>query len=419
MIKNNYIKAIILRILLMFVNLLESVFLARYIGASLKGELSYINIVSQILFLIGTLGLSSVYPYLKNKFKNNSTLNNVITINIFLFIIYTLVSILLINFIDNIELKYIVFIFPTLCFNYNITCIYTIENPNSKNLILIILTLFKIIYLIVLILFTKRSLFWAVTTLLFIPILENIIFLIKLKYKFNLKIQTKENLFKLIKIGFIAVFNNILTILFFKLDILMLKNFSNITLSALGIYSIGLALAEKTFFIGDAVKEMLLHDLAKKDNNEKVAKLTRLTFFASIILSILIIILSRFIINLLYGEEYLYATHILNISLIGTGFMVFFILVSQYNLVKAKQYFTNLFLIITIIINFILNIIFIPKYGIIGAAVATTISYICNAIFFIIYFHKETDISYKNIVFITRDDIKDIVKNIRRFYEKK
>ena len=90
--------------------------------------------------------------------------------------------------------------------------------------------------------------------------------------------------------------------------------------------------------------------------------------------------------------------------------MVFFKMISQYNNVNGKQIVNVYLLLGTVISNIILNIIMIPKFNIIGAAVASLISYMICAIAFIVYFNKITNIPIRDMVFPTKDDFKQILK---------
>jgi O-antigen/teichoic acid export membrane protein len=98
------------------------------------------------------------------------------------------------------------------------------------------------------------------------------------------------------------------------------------------------------------------------------------------------------IINILYGTKYLASAPILTIY-IWAGAAVFLgVASSQYlvteNLTKISLMRTSL----GMIVNVILNVIFIPKYGIIGSAVATLLSYTLAT--FSIVFYKNTSLQF-------------------------
>ena len=106
------------------------------------------------------------------------------------------------------------------------------------------------------------------------------------------------------------------------------------------------------------------------------------------------------IINILFGSEYLPATNALKILVIGSFFSSLFWIPNQLlsTIGKSKLIFLNL--IMASISNIILNIILIPKYGINGAAFATTISSITlSLIYFFEAKHFTSIISFRRKVF--------------------
>ena len=62
--------------------------------------------------------------------------------------------------------------------------------------------------------------------------------------------------------------------------------------------------------------------------------------------------------------------------------------------------------ILTVSINIISNIVFIPIYGLKGAALATTLSYFLNLIIKLIIYWKETGVVFTEVIFIKLNDIK-------------
>lgn len=403
-IKNDYLKAIIIRIMIISVGLIESIIFARYFGSTIKGQISYINSISQILFLVCTFGIYSVYPFYK-KNKDKYILSKLMTINIIFFIVYSTISLILYFNINDILLKFIIIINPILCYNYIIMYIYAVDEPNSKNLLLLLIYIIKILYLIILTIFIKKSLVLGVSTIIFIPFIENIILTKKIKFNFDIK-YIKE-LIKYIKIGWVPLLVTILTILNYKLDIIMLKN-NNISLSLIGIYAVGIGLSEKIYIFSDAIKEILLSKLSNGENDNNVAKVIRYCFTITFILAILVAIISKYLINILYGNEYVEAYKITNITIIGSVFMIYFKLITQYNTVNNNQKYNLLFLIVGVLINYLLNNLLIPIYGMYGAGISTMLGYLISAILFIIYFHKTTKIPYNKLFFINKDDMKGL-----------
>ena len=115
-------------------------------------------------------------------------------------------------------------------------------------------------------------------------------------------------------------------------------------------------------------------------------------------------ILSDKIISIVYGSEYFASVAVLSI-LSWYLFLRFLNVVSGFTLASInKQSSRVLSQGIAVLINIILNLIFIPKYGFIGAAIATVITEIA---FFIIYMHFIT--KYGLGVKLTRIFVKPII----------
>ena len=95
------------------------------------------------------------------------------------------------------------------------------------------------------------------------PLFKSVYFTYKLHFNFSLKYIHKELIVELLKFGFFPMLALLLTSLNYKIDIIMLNMSRNITMAQIGVYSIGVALADKTVYIPDAVKEILLSKLAK------------------------------------------------------------------------------------------------------------------------------------------------------------
>jgi len=125
-------------------------------------------------------------------------------------------------------------------------------------------------------------------------------------------------------------------------------------------------------------------------------KLYDLLTWLAIGIAIPVTIFSNQIIQLLFGNEFSSASPILTIY-IWAGVAVFLgVASSQYlineNLTKLS-FSRNL---VGMILNVGLNLILIPKYGIIGSAVATLISY--SIIILTLSFHKKFTIQFRMIM---------------------
>ena len=202
----------------------------------------------------------------------------------------------------------------------------------------------------------------------------------------------KELAISLLKDSWPLILSGVVVSIYMKVDQVLIKNMLDV--KEVGYYAAAVRLSESWYFIPVAISNALFPAIVNAKNISKELYLTRLQKLYDILawiaigISIPVSFFSAEIINLLYGSKYLSSAPILTIY-IWAGAAVFLgVASSQYlvteNLTKISLMRTSL----GMIANVILNIIFIPQYGIVGSAVATLISYTL-ATFSIIFF-KDT-----------------------------
>ena len=149
----------------------------------------------------------------------------------------------------------------------------------------------------------------------------------------------------------------------------------------LGLYSIAVALAELWYFIPSIIYASFFPSLAERYNN-KSSYYNLLQKFADIMTSIayLAIIgattLGGIFIPMLFGFEYAKSSAILAVY-IWTGLLICMSYAEHVTYIIKNH--TNIIMITNVlcaIINVIFNYVFIPRFGIYGAALATLIDYV-------------------------------------------
>ena len=156
-------------------------------------------------------------------------------------------------------------------------------------------------------------------------------------------------------------------------------------------YKVGSAIPHALTFISSCVAIYILPYFVRNNKNyswlKKIFK--KILLYGSLgygIIFSIIIILSKYIIKIIYGSQYLNSVPIFIILMIGLFFSSAY-KIPCINLVHSqKKIKINIIVNITsIILNAILNTIFIIRIGFVGAAITTTIINILVAVFYIIY----------------------------------
>lgn len=404
LLKSEYAIGVIANVLSLFVGIGYSAVLARYLGAELKGETAYISSVAGILGMFLCFGLHQVYPYyrksdadIRYKFMNNIY---------FIFAVYVaILAVVCIVYNHSVVFVSAIAFAVIAAYMKIVGYIYSVENSVKKNILMLIVHIVQLVYVICLMIFTEASLFWGITNLIFVDLVLSVIYTVKLKVKVNFKMIDFKFVGKLFATGFVPMITILAEKFSYKVDILMLEAYPNVSMAQLGVYSIGVMLAEKVLLVPGAVKDILVSRLAKGRTADEVARIMRMCFPVCLMMFVAIMVLGDFFIELVYGAQYDGAYGVTVVTMFGVCAVMFHRMIELYNIVNHKQKFTLMIAITSTIVNVLINMFTIPRWGIMGAAVATVISYTYSTVVCLFYFKWHTGIKIRNMIFITKGDI--------------
>ena len=184
--------------------------------------------------------------------------------------------------------------------------------------------------------------------------------------------------------GFYIVLANSIGMINVQIDSLMVGHFMSET--DVGYYAVAIIFVEGLRLIPDSVHRITTPTIAnyygkqEYENIHELMKNSMLKVLAiTILISFTLISLGQFLIELLFKEEFLSAYYPLLILLVGYSFYAPVLSISGALAGIGKVALMSKLSFICALMNTILNILLIPKYGITGAAIATSISLIITA----------------------------------------
>ncbi|MCK4330718.1 polysaccharide biosynthesis C-terminal domain-containing protein [candidate division WOR-3 bacterium] len=212
-----------------------------------------------------------------------------------------------------------------------------------------------------------------------------------------------------INFGYKVFFVDLLAFLNYRFDILLLRLFS--TAEEVGYYSTAIYMVEILWLIPRGVSLVLYSKFITSSISEKTARnAISITMLIVIITGIISIFLLKPVIRLLYTESFLPASIPYLILLPGVVALVLpKLLISEITGSWGRPELVLWGMIITVILNITLNLITIPKFGMIGAALSSTTAYIVETIFFISVYRKVTKKSLKNMFLLKIQDIRNLL----------
>lgn len=195
---------------------------------------------------------------------------------------------------------------------------------------------------------------------------------------------------KLLKDSWPLIISGIMVSLYMKIDQLMIQNISGV--KEAGAYSTVAAFSEAWNFVPTVIVTTLFPAIlnARRDDparyKKRIQNLYNLMVYLSLPVAI-IITFSSHLIYKVYTPEYAYAAPVLSVH-VWSGVFVFLGAASSQYLI-AENYSTLTFVRTGAgaVVNIVLNLILIPKMGMMGAAIATLIAY-ASSTFAIIFIPK-------------------------------
>jgi len=341
----------------MLVNLVVSVMVARYLGPDQLGLWNYLLSFALFFTILPGLGMDAIVPreIVKNPEKGKDIVSVVFVLKVSSLMIFQSFEVFDFYFKSKLEARYTIY---------------------ARNTAFLILTLFKL-YLI----WSKADLIWFVLTNAGEMLVGGLLIYAFYRSKVNAPRKKLDWVLgkKLLADGLPLALSGLLVLIYMRIDQIMVTDMIDET--ANGIYSTGVRMIEVIYFIPAALGESFFPGIvfAKKQNNSLYQK-NLLSFYSimtltGIAFTLGTVVVSLPMMDLLYGEAYSgsgMVVLIYGLTLYGTFINV---AVTKYltteNLLKIILYRS----IFGVIINLVLNWIMIPKYGFIGAAYASLISY--------------------------------------------
>lgn len=411
---NDYCLSFIKKFINIIFGFLTLIFLNRYLGTTLKGEYTYILNYTTIISIIFQLGISTVYAKFKRKNIDDCyyIFTSISIIQFILYLIISLVILLLGNFEKNLVLIVIVSVISI--FTTQIRYINLVEHYKYNSFAVVIMSLINFLAMIIVYLLFSPSIVWAFIVLIIKDLAIITLFVPKVDFKKLFKKHYFKYYKQILFAGFVPMIANLLIILNYKVDIIMLKSM-DVSFSSIGLYSVGLSIAEYIWLIPEIFKDVMQKRTSKSNSLSSINFSLRISSSIVMVIYLVLLLLGKPIIGILFGSEYIGAYTVSVVLFIGVYSMIYYKIIGTLFIAdnKSNQYFA--ILLVGTVLNIIANYYLIPKYEIIGAAIASVASYSIIGILFLIIYARSYKVSIKDVIFINKNDI----NLIKRFLIKK
>lgn len=368
----------------LILGLFIGIWVARYLGPEQFGFLSYVQSFVALFAVIATLGLDGIV--VRELVKDESRRDEIIGSAFYLKLIGAIVVLTMLAIAVTLTSKdaytiSLVFIVASVSVfqSFNVVDYYFQSKVLSKYVVYAnIISLLASSIIKIFLILNEAPLIAFAWTILFDSVVlafSFIYFYIKNNFsirKWRLKLDVAKSL---LKDSWPLVLSGIVISVYMKIDQVMIKEM--LDSKAVGHYAAAVRLSESWYFIPAIIASSLFPAIVKAKNQSEELYLIRLQnlfdlmVWLAIAIAIPMTFMSDFVINLLYGEEYGDAGSVLTVHIWAGIAVSFGIVWSRWILVENKQRMIIVFHLLSMILNVVYNLYFIPKQGILGAGIAT------------------------------------------------
>ncbi|MGF7117959.1 oligosaccharide flippase family protein [Methanobacterium oryzae] len=397
------------QILILITGFVLSVVIARYLGPSGKGILAFLATITSIGLQLSNLGLHASNTYYVSKDKSflprlarNSIFSSILFGFMVILILYSF-YLLKPEFFANISP--ILFVITLLAIPFQLLFLFYsnlllgIQKIKEYNYLLLINNVLSNLIIIVIVLF-GLGLLDIVLFQFFFALIIAIGMIVFLKFNRELKDVTySENLpfykmkesmvkylyqfkpdFELLKTtsryGFKIYLAALFSFLVLRSDIILVNYF--LGSAATGIYSIAVSFGDLIYLIPVTVASILFPKVSNMEKGgwEFTWGLIKKGAVLMAVISILFLFLTKPLIIFLYGTPFIGASWAFLFLLPGVYFLSLETVAVQYLAARGFPIFVVYAWVLALTVNIVLNIILLPKLGINGASISSTIAYI-------------------------------------------
>lgn len=209
---------------------------------------------------------------------------------------------------------------------------------------------------------------------------------------------------------------NVLAILGYRLDVFLVAGFEGA--AAVGLYSAGVVIAEGLWMPSQAVSTALFPTIANERTESARRSITPLvarnTLWLTAILAGILVLVAAPVVDLLYSARFGASAAVVRILAPGIVLFAAARVLGNDIAARGRPLVNSVVAAISVACNIALNVVLIPRYGINGAAWASTASYSVLFVATAAVYRRLTQVPLRVLVVPSREDGARYVRLVRR-----
>jgi O-antigen/teichoic acid export membrane protein len=412
----------------MILSLGAGVIVARVLGPEKRGYFGLIVMASTLLFTLGHLGVGSAIAYYTGKkiydrkkiltFLVFSCIVLGITISTIFYFTYDHIGDIWTDIPRSLMLIGLVSVPFLFLYNFLDRFLLAALRIRKSNIARVFNSLFYLLMLVVFVLVLKGGLRATIVVYTLSFIISSLLafFLFTKEFRPMGKLDlsmTGPFLNYGLKAYLIVIFN----FLNYKIGVILVKHY--LTVSDVSYFQIAAGIAQRFWYFPNAMSALLFPTLMamEKGSAQFSAKICRNNLFLMLILAVIAIFITRPAVMILYGSEYTAVINALFSLLWGIVIFPFYKFLASYFAAERKLEIGIFASLIGILVNIAANILLIPRYGVVGAGMASSISNTVLSVVLLLYFRVYTGIGFREILVPGKEDFLMYGRSMRKGFQ--
>ncbi|NVO20912.1 MAG: oligosaccharide flippase family protein [Bacteroidetes bacterium] len=407
---------------------LIDIVLSRQLGPEGRGLYTSILVVPLIVVSFALLGIrrSAVFHLGNKVFDENRTVSGVMSLLVISSVLAIVISGFALLFMMPKGLTWPMAVMALLSIPVKLILVYSggiyigKEEFKRSNLQVWLPMFYNLAGIILFVFFLKWSVLGALLSLFIANLLVSLVSLSYLKKHYAIRLRwDKEVIGSLAQLGIVYAFAVVVMQLNYRVDLLLLQKLS--TLKEVGYYSLGVAISDKLWQLPSAIGLVVMSRSANTTDEQKlnrdVARLLRLSFLLVLFTAAVLWLIIPLVLPLLFGDRFIPSITIVRWMLPGILMFVIVRILTGRFAGKGQPLILISIFVPALILNILLNLIWIPSHGGVGAAWASNVSYSAGAIALLAVFSVKMKVSFRELVMIRATDfdfLRTLIKKTRK-----
>ena len=414
---NDYVFTIFTKIMAVLIGLIASSYSNRFLGPELKGQLGRISSMLSIVAVTANFGLYQPYPYYK-RLGEQDVLDKFLRIFLLQFIAYSVIGVFGAVALQSFELTAVCLLAPIQVLANQLSFMIMVEDVKFKNVIFFTARITNTVITILAFYTMDRTILVALALIVVGDLITIVFALLRMRRLPNPLRADLRFAAKIVPFGLISMLTTLMLTLNYRVDTLMMGYMFAVSDTEIGYYTLGVSLSEYGWLIPDAFREVLFSRTAKDDAIGEVTMSMKVNLYLTLLMIVGILVLGRPVIYLLAGAPYLPAYPVTVMLIAGIIPMSYFKIIGTLLLAQGKKMVYLGMLTGSVVVNILCNLVTIPLWGKMGAALSSVVSYTVAGGLFLLYYLRTYQVPLRDVFLFRREELDRLAGMVRRVRQK-